>query len=161
MIELRQELFHPAVSHFPVVLIFLTFAAYCAYGFCKLRAPKWSENFKFFTLTSLYLSIPSYFLALFLGEMSLDIVKNDLCQIASAYQHEQMAETGLYLLILTVIIEILTRLEPVKKHKASKALPVIFGIMLFINTLNVARTSHSGGELVYEQGAAVKNAVCD
>lgn len=155
MFELKEHLLHPAISHFPVVLLVIALMVRIAQIILAKFQPALSNQCKTIASFLLYLSAPFFLLTMFLGDMALDYVKNDLCNLVMAYKHEELAETTLYLLIITIFFEALFSYLKVKITPYKKIAEFVhLGILIFC-TISVLQTSHLGGKLVFEQGAGV------
>ena len=86
-----------------------------------------------------------------------EIVKNDLCNLTGAYNHEDMAHMTLYFLIAAVLIQVLIQSHKWPKHE--KILEVALILFIFTTNFYLIQTAHTGGKLVYEQGAGVQRAL--
>ncbi len=151
---IREELLHPAVSHFPIALLVLV-------GFTKLFqlivTKKYKELADSLNLISKFLLITgSCFLlpAIFLGDMAFEIVKKDLSNITAAYKHDELAHYTLICFIVAVSIDTLNN---VKKFKVQYEFQINIALFIAILVGNyfLFNTAHIGSNLVYEQGAGV------
>ncbi len=152
---IREELLHPAVSHFPIAFLSMLMLTKTAQFFVT---EKYDEIKKYLYIISKFLLIVGASLllpSLFLGDMALDVVKQDLCKITQAYQHEDLAHYTLIVFIIAIVFDTLLDIEkiPAKFHKVLKALVLL---SIFLGNYYLFQTAHMGGDLVYEQGAAVK-----
>jgi uncharacterized membrane protein len=141
---LRQELFHPVISHFPIALLVLT--PFLQLGFIYSK----NEKIEFLKVFCLYVGAVFYFISLFTGDDAMEIIKNDFCHLIEIYKHEESAQNGLIVLIIALGIEVGSY------FKFKKVLSWVQVLILIILVYVLADTSHQGAMLVYERGAAVK-----
>jgi uncharacterized membrane protein len=144
---LREELFHPLFAHFPIALLSLTPFLFLPRFSNKEDIVKKSDLlFK----TNLYLGLVFYLIVLFLGDLSLEIIKNSLSSLQAAYHHEDMAYYTLYIFIAVVASDTIY-LNFKDKHwiKYITFILCLFGVYFLV------LAAHSGATLVYDQGAGV------
>ena len=91
--------------------------------------------------------------------MAFDIVKNSLCDLIVVYKHEEMSHITLIIFITAIAIDII---PDFKQLPEKLILPhkVFIVLCLAVGNYYLFQTAKLGGELVYEQGAAVKNFKC-
>ena len=152
---IREELIHPALAHFPIACLILVFFTKLTQIIVMKRSREVKEKLEFTTQFLLFFGCAMLLPTLFLGDIAFDLVKADLCNIVKAYEHEESAHNTLYIFIFAMILELSLRFENVKKNyelliQVSLLLVITFGNIVLV------QTSHQGGELVYEQGAAVR-----
>lgn len=143
---IRDELLHPAISHFPIACLSLSLLVFVAYLMTKKTPLKTIFEFLLFTGSALILP------TLFLGDMALDIVKPELCSLIEASKHEIWGE-------YTLVFAILTSAIWLSQNFLKRGHTIIKYLTLFsLITCNywLFKTAHEGGELVYDLGAAVK-----
>ncbi len=145
---LREELYHPVVSHFPIAL--LSLVPFVGLG-RLMKKENIIKNCEFLFRVFLYLGLTSYLVTLYLGDLSLEIIKSQLPKLQAAYHHEDMAYYTLYLFMSVLGIDSLY-LNMKDKHW----LNYFIIIASFAGLYFLIQTGHSGATLVYEYGAAVK-----
>lgn len=154
MFELREELLHPLSAHFPVALFVLaTFVKLAEIIFQKNEstARNCSVIFNFLImLTPLF-----YLITMFLGDLSLEIIKPKFCDLASAGRHEDLAYETLYFLVGALLFFGIASIEQVRKRFYLQCQIVVL-IFLVLGNFYLIQTAHLGATLVYEKGAAVK-----
>jgi len=159
---MREELLHPAASHFPIALLVLLMFTKTAQFFVTEKYSELKKNLqvisKFLLVTGTCFLLP----AIFLGDMALDIVKNHLCEITAAYEHEEYAKITLIIFIIAIVLDTLP-LVPQVPTKLKRPLNVALLMTIFIGNFYLFETAEHGAELVYEQGAGVKGHIprCD
>lgn len=142
---IREELLHPAISHFPIAFLVLATALKLILLF------KEDERILFTARVLLYLGTFLILPTLFLGDMALDIVKNDLCRLTLAHEHEELGELTLIIFIIGAALDVALNFKlPYKSLvKYLGFIALLFGCGVLFET------AEHGGELVYEDGAAV------
>lgn len=95
----------------------------------------------------------SHLIVMFLGDMALDVVKQNACSITAIYQHEEKAYYALYCFAFALTDEFI-------KVKWGEKFRVVTLISLLLGLYFLFETGHSGAQLVYEQGVAVKGFNC-
>ncbi len=157
---LRTELWHAALSHFPIAFLATAAMIYPLVLFLSTRNIQASAYFFVYRFL-LYGGTAFTALNLFVGDEAATIVGMGICDRELLYRHEDFAH---YLLILSSLITVLDifylGLRERFDAKLKIAMAVTCLMLNFGNLYFLVLTSHYGGELVYEQGAAVKNAVC-
>lgn len=151
---MRNELYHPLISHLPLVFLGL-FPIAALLGF--LFKDELKSHMLFLKHLFLYGGIFGLFISLFLGDMALDEVSSTVCQLNKVYHHEEQAYFMLYSSLVLLALEVLIFMKKEIKE-AFLVLPQI--LVGFVLLFFVYQTGHSGAELVYEYGTAVKNATC-
>ena len=145
---LREELYHPVFSHFPIA--FLSVVPFVGLGRLLLKE-KNRQTAEFLFRTFLYSGLVTYLVVLYLGDLSLEIIKSTLPKLQAAYHHEDMAYYTIYLFMGVLGFDSLY-LNMKDKHWLNYlALIASFAGLYFL-----IQTGHSGATLVYEYGAAVK-----
>jgi uncharacterized membrane protein len=141
---IREELFHSFAVHFPIALLSLTPFLFLG-QFIKNEKIKQVSDILFKSF--LYLGLVFFLVALFLGDLSLEIVKKDLPRLQEAFNHEDYSYYTLYIFLLVLLLDIFS--ARVKNLKYLIFVASIIGVYFLL------RTGHSGADLVYNQGAAV------
>jgi uncharacterized membrane protein len=154
---MRSELIHPMLAHFPLALLGVYPFVYTSQFFFKNPI---KDRLEWGARGLLYLGIVLYMVTLYLGDMALEIVTPKLCQLSLAYDHETWGYYGLYSWGLVLVLDISNLIGLEKKLSWIKFLPVGKAFFSFLALLTLYQAGHSGAGLVYEFGAAVKNAVC-
>lgn len=151
----REELLHPMMSHFPIAMFFLALVAKSFGLAIKSYSKKLSKESLSLARSLIFLAPLLYMINLFLGDIALEKVKNSLCDITQAYQHEQLAETAMLWFIVPIVAEALSFIEWNNKLLLKK-LCVSFGFLgLILGNFYMVKTAQLGSKLVYEQGAGV------
>ena len=157
---IREELLHPAVSHFPIallsLLVFVKFSELFIANNHEALKSQLAFLARFLLITGSISLIPS----LFLGDMALDIVKSDMRNITLAYQHEELAHNALYVFIVALIIDLIPVLKSIPGRFIKLHTLILLGVILFGNYY-IFKTAHSGASLVYDYGTAVEIKVHD
>jgi uncharacterized membrane protein len=143
----RPELWHPIVSHFPIVL--LTFTPFLA-TLLVFNLPTKVRNF-IDTLFQgcLYLGMLTYLITLYLGDVALDIAKPTTEYLVEIYKHEELAKDTLIPYVFAILlygIKAWRKWLGKKEVVANGALAII----LFFAFYMLIKTSHGGGILVYD-----------
>jgi uncharacterized membrane protein len=155
-ITMREELYHPMFVHFPIVLFLLALVFKIAVMFLS-KYPELKEKCHCFATIALYSTPMFYLVSMYLGDASFDKIKTNFCDLRAITLHEEMAKWGLLAIILTLALESLSHIEKIKQ-KADLSMKALVLLMMIIGNFLIFKTAHSGGELVYEKGAAVKAA---
>ena len=153
---MREELYHPMLVHFPIVLFILALV-FRILGMLFFKYPDLREKCHTFATFALYLTPLFYLPSMYLGDVSFDVIKSHFCDLRAIALHEEMAKWGLLALIITLVLESLSHIEKIKL-KADLLMKSLVLIAMLVGNVLMIRTAHSGGELVYEKGAAVKAA---
>ena len=147
----REELLHPAVSHFPIACLVMFSIGYLLQVFLFKKGNSLYGNLVFFNRTLLFFGASMLLPTLFLGDMAFDVIKENLCDITPVYRHEELGETCLIIFLFTMAVEI----SAIFKSEWSKYTQYLVLILTFYGVFLLFKTSHLGAELVFEQGAAV------
>lgn len=148
---LRQELYHPMISHFPIALLTFAPLLHLACYFVKSEYLRWS------TSLTLYVGSIFYFMTMYTGDEATAKIKSEFCHLVEIYAHEQTAEYALIALIISLVLDIIARVYPT--DMAQKLCAHGMTVSLFVVLYFLIQTAHQGAMLVYERGAAVKTAV--
>lgn len=151
----RPELFHPLFVHFPIALTVLCFLTFIGSFFS--RNDWWKISARVF----LYASLVLVGLALFTGDFAEDAVKKFLCDRHEFREHEEHAYQTLYILIAALLLDIGFYWSEKKKPEWKKYFKAVLLVALVLANASLVITGHHGANLVYEQGAAVKNVTID
>jgi len=149
---IRQELIHPVISHFPIVLLTLLPCAYL----CHLKSDKKESLYLY--RACLYIGSLFFFMSLFTGDESLEIIKPNFCHLLDVYRHDDSAHDALIALIIVLFCDASFYIEKLQRFK--KIVKVLMLLVSFTLSALIARTAHQGAMLVYEKGAAVKSVTC-
>ncbi len=152
---IREELIHPAISHFPLALLVLVMFTKTAQFFVTEKYTELKKNLalisKFLLLTGSAFLLPT----LFLGDMAFDAVKSDVCNFITVYRHEDLGHYTLVTFIVAIVFDTLIQIKQVPA-KLRPLLNIATLITIFLGNYFLLNTANLGGELVYEQGVAVK-----
>lgn len=143
----HPEWLHPAIVHFPIVLI-------CLAGFSKITClanfkslQSHSPHLDFFYRVNLYSSVPFLILSLYLGDLAAEAAKLTTTQNLIAIQsHEDLAYRLLVCFFLLFALEGFSAW----KQKFSKWFQIFSCIVWIIVFYFLIATGHSGAELVYK-----------
>ena len=155
-INMREELYHPMFVHFPIVLFLLALVFKIA-GMLISKYPELKEKCHTFATFALYLTPLFYLISMYLGDAAFDKIKSNFCDLRAASLHEEMAKWALLAIIISLVLESLSHLEKIKQ-KADLLMKALILVAMITGNFLIFKTAHSGGELVYEKGAAVKAA---
>ena len=119
------------------------------------KHPNVSEFFNKVYLGTLFIGLASLGISLFLGDLALDDVKAQACDLTSIYYHEEMAYFSLYWFLGTGLMECL------RLWKKNILFEIICFVFIFISCIQLFKTAKQGAELVFENGVGVKNSSCE
>lgn len=160
MIEMREELLHSAFSHFPIALLTLALLTKTLFYIFVTKQPKIASNLSLISKFLMF-SAPIFFLiSIFLGDLAVDIIKNDICNLTLVYEHEHTAQLSLIYFLIAISCEIILGLEALHQKSLRFALHTILMITLIIGNFYMLKSAHLGGDMVYNHGVAVKNYPC-
>lgn len=154
---IREELLHPALSHFPIACLVLVVFTKLTQLIVIKKYPELEQNLTFTHRFLLLIGCAMLLPTMFLGDMALDIVKGNLCNLVKAYQHEELGQITLIIFIIALAGEVLIISEKIKRNLIYFVHIFVFGFILLGNTY-LFQTAHTGANLVYEQGAGLLNA---
>lgn len=151
---LRQELWHPVSVHLPIALLFLAFLLKLAAS-VAFKWPPLAKNLEQMGRLCLF-SAPAFFLlSLYLGDLAFDAIQANFQHLSEVQAHEDLAYNTLYVLVAAVFLEAISAVfSPETRYpKWAKA-----GVLILLGYANycLIKTAHSGGQLVYERGAGVR-----
>jgi len=151
---IKEELLHPAISHFPVALLTLVLVTKIAELIVGQHNAQLKGQLNLISKFLLYTGTVMLLPSLFSGDIAFDIVKENMCSLIKVYQHDDLAHTTLYFFIAAMIFEITSGLD---KIPARYKRPLKLGLLLSILTGNyyLFLTAQMGGKLVYQDGAGV------
>ncbi|ATH09339.1 hypothetical protein BIY24_15740 [Halobacteriovorax marinus] len=149
---IREELYHPMFSHFPIVMFALALITKLI-GLSLLKLRPQAANYLLTTAKLLiYISPFLFLITIYLGDFALDQIKNQFCDLFQIYKHEEVAYYALYCFLVVLALEAVSEL----KHNFKIHMQVGALIFLFCGNYFLFKTAHSGALLVYDLGAAVK-----
>lgn len=153
---MREELYHPLLAHFPIVLFVLALF-FKGLEIIFYKHIDLSEKMNSFCRIVLFAAPFFYLVTMYLGDSALDIIKKDFCNLKSIYEHEEVAKTALFFIVPALILEGLSKIEALKKKWKLHLSLLILALLLMSNGF-IFKAAHSGAMLVYENGAAVRGA---
>ncbi len=139
---LRDELFHPAVVHFPIALLSLASVLAIFWLFFG-RGHKT-------LMVVLFFGVAGGWLAILTGGWSEDVVNRVICDPTVTQAHEQWAEWAVWIASAALPIVLSGYFR-----KARFPLRALATMMLVFVAGAVLYAGHLGATLVYQQGAAV------
>ncbi len=153
--SLRSELLHPIFVHFPIALTVFTLLVVMGSFFSNHSW--WEISRRVF----LYGALMLLGFALFTGDFAEDAVKASLCNRHLLHEHEDQAYLTLYILIFALVLDTAYWWCAEHKKEMMKYIKIALFAVLVAANISLVITGHNGAELVYEQGAAVKNVTVD
>ncbi len=149
---LREELYHPMFSHFPIVMFALALITKLL-SLILIKLEKESgEKFLFISKLLIYVTPFTFLITMYLGDFALDQIKNEFCDLHTVYKHEEVAYYALYSFLIVLAFEAISEL----KSKFKTLFQIGTLIFLMLGNFYLFKTAHSGARLVYDLGAAVK-----
>lgn len=152
MILIRDELLHPMLAHFPIVMFTLALMVKSLEITSTYKFEAFSTKLNFVSKFLIFTAPLFYLLTIYLGDIANDAIKNEFCELTLISKHEELGYYALYFFIGALIFESLS--EVLKK----KRMLFNFAVLLSLIGSNyfIFKTAHSGAEMVYEKGAAVR-----
>ena len=141
---LRDELFHPAVVHFPIA--FLALSGLLALFWLFFRRGQIS------LLLILFLGVVGGWLGILTGGWSEDVVNRVICDPTVTQDHEKWAEWAVWSASAALPLVIFAAL---RKKSITVSFRALCTLLLVFATGAVLYAGHLGARLVYQQGAAV------
>ncbi len=141
---MRIELIHPLLVHFPIALLTIG-------TFLRILAVFFRERLLFTSWVVLGLGVCFAWLTILAGELAADVVEKHLCNQSNLEFHSTYAYNAAFLFTATVLLDWVNGLWYEKRS--------LFNICTFIFLVCAALlgyVGYLGGDLVYEQGAAVE-----
>jgi uncharacterized membrane protein len=151
---IREELLHPVISHFPIALLVLVMFTKLAHLIVMKKYTELAKNIDIISKFLLIVGSAMILPALFLGDMALDIVKNDLINITAAYRHEDLAHNTLIVFIIAIVLDTLISVKKFSFRQMYMIQVTLF-LSIVLGNYFLFQTAHLGADLVYEQGAGV------
>ena len=142
---LRDELFHPAVVHFPIAFLALS-------GLLALFWLFFSRGHATLLLV-LTLGVIGGWLAILTGGWSEDVVNRVICDPTVTSEHEQWAEWAVWSASAALPLVMFATLRLGKNLRFP--FRAVGAVLLVFATGAVLYAGHLGATLVYQQGAAV------
>lgn len=140
---LRDELIHPAVTHFPIAFFALA-------GFLALVG-LFTRRFDGVLLFILTLGVAGGWIAILTGGWAEDVVNRLICDPTVTHEHERWAEYTVWSSSFAWLVLSLARFfKSTPRWLVSVAL-----VVTVLSAGAVLYTGHLGATLVYQQGAAV------
>lgn len=154
---MRVEFLHSAFAHFPIAIAFI-----CIFtkGLEIAVRPFHEKLAKDLEIICRYLlfCLPLFLMiTVFIGDEALEAVKSSACNLAKIYRHEELGERAIIVVSLALVIQVLILLKNIKSN-LKKILNIILFVVLCFNGYVIGQTAHIGGELVFDDGVAVKPA---
>lgn len=146
----RVELLHPKLVHFPIALLAVGTLLFVA-GLWLGQRPRWAYLLPA-ARTLLVFGVVGAWAAIWSGNLADAVVGRDLCDPLVLEQHERLSYGMTLLFSAGVLLDwIVLRLQPVRLAAWRSVLVAIYiagtGLLFYIG--------HLGGQLVYQQAAAV------
>jgi len=173
----RIEILHPILVHFPIALILTGAFARLILLFSTKKT--WKNYIRFIYLWSLSLGFLGMIASILTGQEAEYVVNKIICDPTITHDHEDFAQltliaTSMTLLIAwiqTFLLNKINNLSQTAQKFSQVKLRNIYTLLLWLETTGLiisvgllTYTSHLGGTLVYEQGAAylrTPNDQCD
>lgn len=152
LLTLRPELYHPLFVHFPIACIVFALMTHVACLITQRKELRWV------TTALLGVGLLSIGAALFTGDFAEDAVKGKLCNPHMLSEHEEHAYQTLYILLVAFALDAASHWVEIHKQNFLKATLWCTLVLLVCANLSLVIAAHHGAQLVYEQGAGVKNA---
>lgn len=153
---MREELYHPMLAHFPIVLLFLALILK-SLEIAFIKNSHLSDRMNFFARIVLFSAPLLYLITMYLGDAAFEIIKKDFCHLKLIYDHEELSKLALVFIMLATVLEALSKIESITK-KMRTALSILTLVTLITVNGLVFKTAHSGAMLVYDHAAAVRGA---
>jgi uncharacterized membrane protein len=160
MIDIREELLHSAVSHFPIAVFFLALMTKSAYYLTKSRYEELSNNLNIITKFLLFTGPLFYLVSIFYGDIAVDLIKNDICNLTLVYEHEHTAQLAVPFFLVAIVFEVILGLENFTQKSLRLVSHIILFVSLLIGNLYMFKAAHQGGTMVYDHGVGVKDYKC-
>ena len=158
---IREELLHAAFIHFPIAIFALALVAKLFEIILLMLGKKHAYELGVIVKGLLFVGPLFYLVSIYLGDMSFELIKADICNLTLVYEHEEMAEIPIPFFLLAIVFEVLILSKAKQILRWVKAIHVFTLISLIIGNYFMFQAAHMGGELVYEYGTAVKNVRCE
>lgn len=161
LIPQRVELFHPLFVHFPVALLFTGTGIWIASMILRPVAKHEITNpMRRGAMTLVGLGLVAGLAALKTGELAEDVVNKVICDPTITGDHDDWAHWTMVVFAGGFFVAGITEFLSAFRRWKSAVVPglIIASLALIAGSACLAWTGHLGGQLVYEQGAAVANA---
>lgn len=106
----------------------------------------------------LFLGVCTAWLAVLAGEFAEDIVRDGLCKPEIVEDHKDLAYTTAILFTFALICDF--GRNWIKNRGLALSISIIVPVLYLVGAVILVLTGGYGGDLVYEQGAAVQK-ICD
>lgn len=142
---LRDELFHPAVAHFPIAFLALSGALALFWLVTK-------RGLSTLLLIAL-LGVVGGWLGILTGGWAEDVVNRVICDPTVTQEHEKWAEWGVW--VSSGVLPLLAFAWFRRKRGVTVAYRALVAVSLVFVSGSILYAGHLGASLVYQQGAAV------
>jgi uncharacterized membrane protein len=158
-LDIRSELIHPFLSHFPVALLLLVMVLTPL--LMLFKDSEYKRNMAMFNRFMLIIGVVSFLPVIITGQIAGDIVGEHICDLMVIYYHKQWAYYTAIVFVLVFALELVVYLS--EKHQKDWKFPqswqikILMVVLLLLGGYCLLKTGHYGGQLVYEQGAGIEN----
>lgn len=142
---LRDELFHPAVVHFPIAFLALSGLVALAWLFFRRGTST--------LLLILTLGVVGGWLGIVTGDWAEGVVNRVICDPTVTQEHEKWAEWATWAATAALPIVLVAAFR--RKQGLPFAARLVAASLLLFATGSILWAGHLGASLVYQQGAAV------
>ncbi len=146
----RIELLHPVTVHFPIA--FLLGAAAIMVVSLGINGSELKQQLRFCSKLLLFFGVCGAWIAIWSGGLAESIVNRVICDPEVTHRHAEWAERATYVFTGAFFLWIgLDKYNAVSKRMAEW----IIASILLLGAAGLVYAAYLGGELVYQQGAAV------
>lgn len=152
MRDMRTELIHPLLVHFPIALLLVGSAIRFLHFI--LRQKSIGKVVLSLSWILLFLGVCFAWLTVLAGEFAEDIVRSSLCKLDVLEDHKNLGYTTAILFSVALVFDIG---KSWIKHSILRLLLTIATAIIYLTgSAILILTGKYGGSLVYDQGAAVE-----